>query len=595
MGRNYKRITNKATWTKESMAEACAQVASGRSVKSVAKAFEIPRTSLRNQLKKRTPQGPKMGKKPVFNDEQEEELKNHVLLLSKLYYGVTTTQIRQIAYEYAEKNNIKNNFNKQTKKAGEGWLSGFMRRCGDLTIRKPEHTSLSRIMGFNKVDVSKFYHNLEEVYNKYKFPASRVFNCDETGVNTVGSAVKILAKKGQKQVGLISSAERGTNTTVVCCFSAAGFYIPPMFIFKRQRMTPLLEKDGPPGALYTCSKSGWITEELFVKWLEHFQKTTKCSSAEPVLLVLDNHSSHVSLCAYNFCKANGIVMVSLPPHTSHRIQPLDVVFFGPLKKAINREIDLHLKHKQYERVGQYDIASIFKSAYGRVSSVDKAIKGFQCTGIFPLNPNVFDDMDFTPPAEDLSVVVESSQPVAIAGPSNLDVVAKSPYADPSNQDVSANPVSQSSCSAVSNQAVGDISSRQIPVSEITPIPRRGKKSQKQIRKKGSSKILTSTPFKDELIEKSLKREKKAKVIDKSKVIKIKKKVFSSSSSETSAEVEYDDEGLKDQDSSDEETCIICGECGKNETWFRCTICGKWAHKDCSGADNYKTYICDFCT
>ena len=118
-------------------------------------------------------------------------------------------------------------------------------------------------------------------------------------------------------------------------------------------------------------------------------------------------------------------MVSLPPHTSHRTQPLDVVFFGPLKKAINREIDLHLKHRQYERVGQYDVASIFKSAYGRVSSVDKALKGFQYTGIFPLNPNVFDKTDFTAPAQDLNVVAEPSEPVTGAGPLNLDFVARS--------------------------------------------------------------------------------------------------------------------------------------------------------------------------
>jgi hypothetical protein len=31
---------------------------------------------------------------------------------------------------------------------------------------------------------------------------------------------------------------------------------------------------------------------------------------------------------------------------------------------------------------------------------------------------------------------------------------------------------------------------------------------------------------------------------------------------------------------DGENCIICGDYGKGrETWFRCTICGKWAHKD----------------
>ncbi|KAK4879734.1 hypothetical protein RN001_007880 [Aquatica leii] len=57
------------------------------------------------------------------------------------------------------------------------------------------------------------------------------------------------------------------------------------------------------------------------------------------------------------------------------------------------------------------------------------------------------------------------------------------------------------------------------------------------------------------------------------------------SKNSSAEVEFDGEGLQDQDSSDDELCVICGEYEKSrETWFRCTSCGKWAQKDCSGVD-----------
>ncbi|KAK4880675.1 hypothetical protein RN001_008821 [Aquatica leii] len=64
---------------------------------------------------------------------------------------------------------------------------------------------------------------------------------------------------------------------------------------------------------------------------------------------------------------------------------------------------------------------------------------------------------------------------------------------------------------------------------------------------------------------------------------------------SSAEVEFDDEGLQDQDSSDDELCVICGEYGKGrEMWFRCTSCGKWTHKDCSGVDKPTCYVCDFC-
>jgi hypothetical protein len=69
--------------------------------------------------------------------------------------------------------------------------------------------------------------------------------------------------------------------------SATGIYIPPMFIYPRRRMSHLLEKGRPEGAIYNCSKHGWINEELFIVWLEKFTKHAKPTEEDPVLLILD--------------------------------------------------------------------------------------------------------------------------------------------------------------------------------------------------------------------------------------------------------------------------------------------------------------------
>lgn len=57
----------------------------------------------------------------------------------------------------------------------------------------------------------------------------------------------------------------------------------------------------------------------------------------------------------------------------------------------------------------------------------------------------------------------------------------------------------------------------------------------------------------------------------------------------------EDDDAFDIFSKEVEVCIVCGEFGLTELWFRCTICGKWAHSECSGADSAENYICDFCT
>jgi hypothetical protein len=48
---------------------------------------------------------------------------------------------------------------------------------------------------------------------------------------------------------------------------------------------------------------------------------TRSSRENPVIFILDSHSSHCILEAYNFGRENGIVIVSIPLHNSHRLHP----------------------------------------------------------------------------------------------------------------------------------------------------------------------------------------------------------------------------------------------------------------------------------
>lgn len=44
-----------------------------------------------------------------------------------------------------------------------------------------------------------------------------------------------------------------------------------------------------------------------------------------------------------------------------------------------------------------------------------------------------------------------------------------------------------------------------------------------------------------------------------------------------------------------DVCFYCEEGGRdNELWYRCVLCGFWAHADCSGWDSPEDYECDRC-
>lgn len=314
-----------------------------------------------------------------------------------MFYGLTTSKIRQLAFEYAVVNNLRHNFNNEKKTCGKDWLRGFLARHPRISLRRSEATSLNRVIAVNRNDVKLFYDNLEVVFEKHKFPASRVYNVDET-------EICILAEKGQKQVGTITSDERGQTTTVVCCMSAAGDFVPPMFIFKRERMNNCLGRNGPVDASYHCSKSGLITEDLFLEWLKHFAQYVNASKEDPVLLVLDNHTTHSSMKSYKFCCEKGFNVVSVPPHTSHRLQPLDVTFFSSLHTAYTKECDLHMKTHHYNEIDVIDIAELFAKAYNRVTPKEKVLNGFKNAGIFPLNRNMFGEEFIESQTEANSVV-----------------------------------------------------------------------------------------------------------------------------------------------------------------------------------------------
>jgi DDE superfamily endonuclease len=58
-------------------------------------------------------------------------------------------------------------------------------------------------------------------------------------------------------------------------------------------------------------------------------------------LILDGHSSHVNMAFISLADSFRILILILPPHSTHRLQPLDVGLFGPLVKAYSKRLDAY--------------------------------------------------------------------------------------------------------------------------------------------------------------------------------------------------------------------------------------------------------------
>lgn len=113
-------------------------------------------------------------------------------------------------------------------------------------------------------------------------------------------------------------------------------------------------------------------------------------------LILDNHESHTSLASVDFAKVNGITLLTIPPHTSHRLQPLDVTVFGPFKRSYATAVDGWMRSNPVKTVTIHDIPGLEKAAQEGAMTSRNIISGFKNTGIFPFNRDTFTESDFVP-------------------------------------------------------------------------------------------------------------------------------------------------------------------------------------------------------
>lgn len=73
--------------------------------------------------------------------------------------------------------------------------------------------------------------------------------------------------------------------------------------------------------------------------LEFLKENVQCTKENSMLVIMDNHKSHLSVQSLDFCKENGIIVLTLPLHISNRLQPLGHCGFGPFKRFFSSGVN----------------------------------------------------------------------------------------------------------------------------------------------------------------------------------------------------------------------------------------------------------------
>jgi hypothetical protein len=187
MVRKYKRKSERGKYGQDNLAAALRAVAEGTPLVRASKEYDVPARTLRRHRDKQVaePGTLKFGRyRCALPFEVEAHLKSHVIEMQRRLYGLKMKDMQRLAFDVADHAGASHPFNKEKRMAGEDWVQGFLGRH-DLSLRRPQATSIARAVGFNRPQVQRFFDLYKECLAVHQYPPSRIWNMDETGMTTV--------------------------------------------------------------------------------------------------------------------------------------------------------------------------------------------------------------------------------------------------------------------------------------------------------------------------------------------------------------------------------------------------------------------------
>ena len=88
-----------------------------------------------------------------------------------------------------------------------------------------------------------------------------------------------------------------------------------------------------------------------------------------------------------YCEAHKIVALCLPPHSTHRLQPLDVGVFGPLAKVYKRHLHDSALYGALS-ITKQEFLQYYQAARKEAISSTNIASAWRATGLIPLDPSI---------------------------------------------------------------------------------------------------------------------------------------------------------------------------------------------------------------
>lgn len=386
MVRTYKRMPGARKYkdyTEDQLDKAIEAVRNGTSLRKAAEEFGVSRCSINRaiNLKNRG----KVGRPSVFSDEEQQTLAQCLCMAGDWGFPLTVYDIRLIVKAFLDRSGktekrFKNNM------PGVDFVMSFIQRYKKILSNKMCQNIKRSRAAVNEESINCYFDELSETLDGIDH--GLIINYDETNITDDPGRKKVVVRRGSRHPERIVDSSK-SSTSVMFSAAGDGTLLPPYITYKAENIYNTWTENGPKGAIYNRSKSGWFTLEIFEDWfrkiaLPYFKKFDK--EAGKVMLG-DNLASHISPWIIEECEKNNVKFVLLPPNSTHYTQPLDVAFFRPLKIKWRQTLG-EWKSKNRGTVSKDKFPRLLKKCIEDMGedNIRKNIKsGFQGAGIVPLD------------------------------------------------------------------------------------------------------------------------------------------------------------------------------------------------------------------
>ena len=359
------------------------------SYRKVAKQFKVDRTTLsRRHQGIAQSHADAAAHKQLLNPQQELELVRYIERCTEQGLPPTREMVRNFAGAVAK------------WEASDAWVTRFLHRHNvNLTTRWSAGIDRNRHQADSHHKHDLYFQLLHGKMQEYEVEPCNTYNMDEKGFFVgITTRSKRVFSKAIWQAKLRTAAIQDGNRewiTLIACVCGDGSSLPPVLIYEgRAGLQSSWVDDVEAGThevFIANSTSGWTNNDIGLAWLEQvFERyTAEKARRRWRLLIVDGHGSHLTPEFIDFCYTKKILLAVFPPHSTHTLQPLDVVVFSPLSYNYSHELNQHL-HQSQALIGvkKRDFFPLFWSAWSTTMRPELIQRSFEATGVWPMDAEV---------------------------------------------------------------------------------------------------------------------------------------------------------------------------------------------------------------